>query len=218
MNAQPAFSLDAPERDALAELASGGVGRAASSLRSLVGGAVLLAVRAAEMMTFKSAAERIGARENGALVGVHQSFHGEICGGALLILPESNSLELVRAITGGGLALDDVIALEQEALAETGNIILNGCLAAIATRLGRTLSISLPEIIHGCGSEMLSRAQVPGSDAAALFLTLDFSVGQREIDGYIAMLMDQPSLTALKALAGKRIECAGESTSNHATS
>ena len=39
----------------------------------------------------------IGQQEPGRLVGVHQAFEGDISGRALLIFPETNSLELVRA-------------------------------------------------------------------------------------------------------------------------
>jgi hypothetical protein len=35
-------------------------------------------------------------------------------------LPETNCLELVRAVNGGELALEDIIELEQEALVENG--------------------------------------------------------------------------------------------------
>ena len=217
MSKELVFTLDELELDALTELVNVGVSRAASSLRTMVGSEVLLAVPRVEMMTYERAAKLIGERESGELVAVHQSFNGEISGGAMLIFPEINSLELVRAITGGGLPLEDIIALEQEALAETGNIILNGCLATIANMLERTLNISLPEIIHGSGSEIFARSQLLEADTAVLFLYINFSVRDRDIHGYIAMLMDLPSLTALKALIGRMIERAGgESTPDHA--
>ena len=63
---------------------------------------------------------------------MQQSFEGPFSGRALLIFPEAQSLELVRSIVGAEHSLEDVIDLEQEALAETGNIILNACLATIA--------------------------------------------------------------------------------------
>jgi hypothetical protein len=69
------------------------------------------------------------------LVAVQQSFEGPFSGRALLIFPEAQSLELVRSIVGEEHSLEDVIDLEQEALAETGNIILNACLATIANVL-----------------------------------------------------------------------------------
>jgi chemotaxis protein CheC len=38
------------------------------------------------------------------------------------------------------------------------------------------------------------------SDGLVLFLYINFSVRNKDIRGYIAMLMDLPSLTALKVL------------------
>ncbi len=147
----PAVALGELELDALTELVNLGVSRAAGNLRTMVGTEVLLSVPSVEIVTHKRAAQIIGNCESEKLIAVHQTFEGELSGRALLIFPEANSLELVRAVTGGTLPLEDIIDLESEALAETGNIILNGCLATIANMLQRNLHISLPEILHGTG-------------------------------------------------------------------
>ena len=200
MNPSPARALDELELDALSELVNIGVSRAAASLRKMVGREILLSVPAVAVVTRMEAARIISDRADDRLVAIHQAFDGEISGRALLIFPETNSLELVRAVTGGELPLEDIIELEQEALAETGNIILNGCLATIANMLQRSLRISLPEIVRGGGSDLFDLAGAADGEDVALFLYIDFSVRQRDIRGYIAMLMDLPALTALRAL------------------
>ena len=81
--------------------------------------------------------------------------------GLLLIFPEERSLELVRAVVGSDLSLEEIIELEQEALAETGNVILNSCLATIANSLESSLKISLPEVLRGESSRVLQ----PGAAA-----------------------------------------------------
>ena len=80
----------------------------------------------------------------------------------------------MRAVTGGELPLEDIIDLEQEALAETGNIILNGCLAAIANILQRSLNVSLPEIVRGTGTELFELSGASESDDVVLFSTSTF--------------------------------------------
>jgi chemotaxis protein CheC len=142
----------------------------------------------------------LGRAEPSKLVAVHQVFEGDINGRALLIFPETKSLELVRAVTNGSLPLEDIIELEQEALAETGNIILNGCLATIANQLKRILRISLPEILRGDSGELFNLPPPPQGGDVVLFIYINFSVHERDIQGYIAMLMDMPSLAALKNL------------------
>jgi chemotaxis protein CheC len=207
------------ENDALTELVNIGVGRAAASLRNMIGEHVLLSVPAVSLLSRRRAAEVIGERESGSLVAVHQVFEGDFSGRALLIFPEVNSLELVRAVTGGEMSLPDIIELEQEALAETGNIVLNSCLATIANVLKRKLRMSLPEILRGTGSELFDSPLVSDAENVVLFLYIDFTVRQRGIRGYIALLMDLPELKALKALLTEFIcrSAGDEPLPSHAT-
>lgn len=194
------------ELDALTELVNIGVSRAAASLRELVGEQVHLSVPNVKLVSRERAIEILGQREANRLVAVHQVFEGDITGRALLIFPETKSLELVRAVTGGELPLEDIIELEQEALAETGNIILNGCLATMANMLQRSLKMSLPEILRGEGPEFFDLAPPPEAGDVVMFLYIDFAVRKRDIRGYIAMLMDMPSLEAMKGLLAEFIE------------
>ena len=109
------------EQDAIAEIANLGVSRAATSLRQLVGEQVLLSVPAVNIVTRRAAAELVERGGATTLVAVQQSFEGPFSGRALLIFPQAQSLELVRSIVGPEHSLEDVIDLEEEALAETGN-------------------------------------------------------------------------------------------------
>jgi chemotaxis protein CheC len=201
-----ALELDEIERDALTELANIGVSRAAGNLRDMVGHQVLLSVPAVAVMTRDHAATLLAERASGGLVAVHQAFAGDFSGRVLLIFPESNSLELVRAVAGGDLPLEDIVDLEQEALAETGNIVLNGCLATIANVLQRTLKVSLPEVIRGSGPDFLELAGASEEEDVVLFLYIDFSVNERDIRGYIAMLMDLSSLKSMRKVLQDFIE------------
>jgi chemotaxis protein CheC len=188
------------ELDALTELVNIGVSRAAASLREMVGEQVHLSVPSVQLVNRDEAIAILHARESSRLVAVHQVFEGDITGRALLIFPETKSLELVRAVTGGELPLEDIVELEQEALAETGNIILNGCLGTMANMLQRSLKMSLPEILRGEAPRLLEFTPPPSQGDVVLFLYIDFTVRQGDIRGYVAMLMDMPSLTALQGL------------------
>jgi chemotaxis protein CheC len=187
------------ELDALTELVNLGVSRSANSLRELVGEEVLLTVPALVILNREEAANVIGQPGRNPLVAVRQAFQGEFSGCALLIFPEQNSLELVRAVTKGELSLDDVVELEQEALAEVGNIILNGCMATIANLLERSLTMSLPEIVRGSGLDFFDLSP-SGADDGILFVRINFSFRGREINGYVAIVLDFLSLAALRLL------------------
>jgi chemotaxis protein CheC len=206
MTSAPSELLTELQLDALTELVNIGVSRAASSLREMVGEQVHLSVPNVSLETRTRAIAILAAREVSNLVAVHQIFEGEITGRALLIFPETKSLELVRAITGGDLPLEDIIELEQEALAETGNILLNSCLATIANMLQRSLKMSLPEVLRGNAATFFGLAPPPEAGDVVMFLYINFEVRKRNISGYIAMIMDLPSLTALKRLLDEFIE------------
>jgi chemotaxis protein CheC len=195
----PAIALTVTELDALTELINLGVSEAAIGLRVLVREEVILSVPKVIVITREQAVANLGQHAGKQLVAVQQDFEGEIRGRALLIFPEAKSLELVRAIVGPHSTVEDIMELEQEALAETGNMMLNACLSTIANQLERTLRISLPEIIHGHGSDFIGP---PGGGAAdtVLFMLIVFGIRRRDIEGYMAMLLDLPSLAALKLL------------------
>ena len=185
------------ERDALTELANIGVSHAAAGLRKMVGEEVLLSVPSAAVVSRRVAAALIGERESDELVAVR-------------------SLHLVRAVLGEGVDAAELAAMETEALAETGNVILNGCLATMANMLRQPLTMSLPEVVRGSGARLFEVQDADGGpenggtggdeDAQVLFLFINFLIRQRDVRGYIAMLMDLSSMIALKRLVGAFID------------
>ena len=206
MTADQPIMLDEMERDALTELVNIGVSRAASSLRTMVGREILLSVPGVAILPRGQAARIIGDHEQARLVAVRQDFEGDFAGRAILIFPETNSLELVRAVTGGTLPLEEIKALEQEALAECGNIILNNCLATIANMLKRTLRMSLPDLFRGNGAELFELSAAPDPDDMVLVLHINFTIDAREVTGYIAILMDLSALRVLKELLHELVD------------
>jgi chemotaxis protein CheC len=200
MSAANGVTLSELELDALTELVNLGVSRAAANLALMVHDEVLLTVPRVALLTRKEAIRTLSERESKHLVAVHQIFEGDITGRALLIFPEEQSLELVRSVVGTDLSLEEIIELEQEALAETGNVILNSCLATIANSLESNLRISLPEVLRGESSRFFSLEPPPASGTTILFIYINFALRSRDIDGYIAMMMDLPSLTSLQTL------------------
>lgn len=192
------------ERDTLTELVNIGVSRAASSLRKMVGEQILLSVPSIEVVNRDTASTLIRERESDHLVAVLQDFSGAFSGRAMLIFPASNSLSLVRAVTGDRLSEEDVVEIQDEALAETGNVVLNGCLATMANMLQRPLAMSIPEVLHAGGQDLF--AEEGDGDGVVLFLYINFAVSDRNIRGYIAMLMDLPSVEALRVLITEFIQ------------
>jgi chemotaxis protein CheC len=196
------------ERDALGELSNLAMARAANSLRQMVEYQVMLSVPSVDIVSKEAATQLIGKSNTATLVAVRQDFTGAFSGRALLIFPEASSLELVRLIVGGQLSLEDIVNLEDEALAETGNIILNSWVATIANLLKRSLKMSLPSVLRG-GSRQLFTSEE--SQNLVLFLHIRFEVSKKEIRGYVALLMDIPSVDELRSLIADFISDATKS-------
>jgi chemotaxis protein CheC len=185
------------ERDALGEISNIAMARAANSLRQMVEYQVILSVPSVDIMSKESATQLLAKSNTSTLVAIRQDFTGAFSGRALLIFPEASSLELVRAVVGRQLPLEDIANLEDEALAETGNIILNSWVATIANLLKSGLKMSLPTVLRGDSRQMLKSDE---SQNLVLFLHIKFEISTMEIRGYVALLMDIPSIDELRSL------------------
>jgi chemotaxis protein CheC len=185
------------ERDALGELSNIAMARAANSLRQMVKYQVILSVPSVEIVSKEAATGLLGKSNNPKLVAIRQDFTGAFSGRALLIFPEASSLELVRVIVGRQLSLEDIVNLEDEALAETGNIILNSWIATIANLLKSGLKMSLPTVVRGDSGQMFRSDE---NQNLVLFLHIKFDISTKEIRGYVALLMDIPSVDELRLL------------------
>lgn len=178
------------ERDAVTEILNIAIGQAASALSQLVEDEVCLSVPAINFLTPSEANARLELETSGAdSVAVRQSFSGSFSGDLLLIFPEQRSLDLVRSMLDDVVPLDSLTELEQEALLEVGNIILNACLGSLANQLGTAVESSLPTYVRARGGRILGGT---GNDAEELvmFLHVDFSLLAKDVNGYIAFLMD----------------------------
>jgi chemotaxis protein CheC len=192
------IKLSELKQDAHNERVNMGVARAASSLRQMVREQVLVSVPAVKIVTRQQAAELVERGNSSEMVAVRQSFTGTFAGTALLIFPAPVSLELVRALVNDHATLEDIIDLENEALSETGNIVLNACSATIANVSGRPMRISLPSVVRGDGRKVFASSD--GKDGLVMFLFIDFSFKSRDVSGYVAMLMELPAIQAPKVI------------------
>ena len=183
-------------RDAVTEMINIAIGRAAASLSALVGDELRLSVPHLDFLTPAEAAAQLDRETGGAdTVAVRQHFDGRLAGDILLIFPERRSLALVRSILGAQVPLDQLTELEQEALLEVGNIILNACLGSLANQLGLALESSLPVYLRGRGNRILEAGATRPVEAGemVLFVHVDFAMLKNDINGYVAFLMDIPA-------------------------
>lgn len=182
-------SLNQDQQDTIVELMNIGVGRAAAALSKLVQDEVLLSVPKVDFVDIETAESRFTELLPVALAGVTQAFDGFISGKAALIFPEERSLELVRIVVGHELTASEISELEQDTLAELGNILLNSCLATLANILHREIHTSLPEAYNGNRHTMLNLL-CEQEDSMIMLVQVDFSLLQHELQGYLAFIID----------------------------
>ena len=193
------------EQDAIAEIANLGIGRAANALRKLVGEQVFLSVPSVQVVTRKAASQLVETSLMTKLVAVQQKFAGSFSGAALLIFPEPQSLELIRAIVGAEKSLQEILELEDDALAETGNIILNSYLGTIGSVLNEQFEISLPSVIRARGKTLFN-SNDSQSENPVLLLYINFKLRTRAISGFVALLMDVPGLESFRMIVRQFVE------------
>ncbi|MBL1377373.1 chemotaxis protein CheC [Zobellella iuensis] len=197
------LTLTADEHDVIVELMNIGVGRAASALSQLVQDEVLLSVPQLQFLSPAEAREIFCRSMPGLLAGVIQGFRGFMSGRAALLFPEERSLELVRAMLGADLSADEISELEQETLAELGNILLNNCLATLANMLSQQIQTDLPQAFNVDTPHLLNRLSLDtnGDDSMIMLVQIDFSLRESALQGYLAFLIDVHSAdTFIEAL------------------
>ncbi len=178
--------------DAVGEVLNIGMGVAAAALSEMIEKEVILSAPVVEFIPRNEAIRQINPDKNFRLSGVSESFSGPFSGTAILLFPERQSLELVRAlIKPDDLALDVLSELEQEAITETGNVILNACLCSIADFLHNKIESSIPEFVSGSLENIINKNQAADTDQnIVLLLKMNFAIEQISIQGYVTFMMD----------------------------
>ncbi len=189
--------LSALERDAVTEIMNLGVGRAAASLSLMVKDEITLSVPSTELLYGAAARERLE-QSSDRMVAVREVFSGLVSGSAALLFPQSKSLDLVRMVLDEDLTAEEVTELEQEALVEIGNVILNGCLSSIADSLVGEIETSIPVLLHANLATILPQSD--NAEPVLLVLTIDFSIRSRDIQGHIIFLMDMQAAGVFQKL------------------
>jgi chemotaxis protein CheC len=200
------FNLSELENDALVEIFNIGVGQAAAAMSAIVNEAVRMSVPSISFVNRAEAAKLLGSKgaEPDRICGVSQHYEGAFKTEAILMFPEDKSLEIVRLMVGESVPLKELTEMEQEAMCEIGNIILNSCVGTLANIFQSELQGSLPLYHIGTSDEILT-ASGSQADTVVLMLHIDFILEKHQIHGYVAFVLDLSALHDLKQQIGQYI-------------
>jgi chemotaxis protein CheC len=190
------FKLSELQHDALVEIFNIGVGHAARAMSEIVNEEVTMSVPAILFLNRADAAKMLGNKDGERVCGVSQRYQGAFSTEAILMFPEDKSLDIVRLMVGESVPLKELTEMEQEAMSEIGNIILNSCVGTLANIFSREMSGSLPEYHVGTSADILIGTTAQ-ADTIVLMLHIDFILETHQIHGYVAFILD---LTALHDL------------------
>lgn len=191
------MNLNELQHDALIEIFNIGSGRAASAMSGIVGEEVQMSVPALSFVSRAEAGTRLCDPGTKRICGISQHYEGAFKTEAILVFPEEQSLEIVRLMVGEALSMSELTEMEQEAMSEIGNIILNSCVGTLANIFGRELHGSLPSYHVGTGDEILSTSGAT-AEAVVLLLHIDFTLERHQIRGYVAFMLDVTAIHDLQ--------------------
>ncbi len=184
------------QRDALIEAFNVGIGQAAASLSAIVREAVRLSVLSVQFVAFQEACRQLSGGQEERICAVSQKFTGSFDAVGLLIFPERQSLEVVRLMLNEALSLQELTELEQDAMSEIGNVLLNACTSAVASLFSSRLTSSLPNYTLGNPAEVLTPHAQENSEVVML-LHIDLILEERQLSGIIAFMLNGMALDQL---------------------
>lgn len=188
--------LDEIHLDALGELLNIGMGAATASLSTMVRQEVLLSVPVIRILNQQKVPKQLYDNPPTTISGVRQSFSGKFTGSALLLFSDENSISLVRAVLGESLPLAQLSEMEEEAITEIGNIILNACISSLANVFQEHLISETPEYLHEELNELF--ADDENDDSFVLLLKMTFQIAEQDITGHVTFVMDIDSITKVR--------------------
>jgi chemotaxis protein CheC len=183
------------QRDALSEIFNIGVGRAAASLSQIVHDEIELSAPNVLFLPPGEVQETLNTREMTHMSLVSQDFRGPFDARAMLLFPENNALVIVTHMLGELVPPDQLSEMEQEAMCEVGNIILNACISALADLFAVEFEGSLPQ--HQYADSQTLDLFGTDPDRVILVVQVDLTISQHRLDGHLLFLLSVSSLRGL---------------------
>jgi chemotaxis protein CheC len=186
------------EQDAISELINIGFGRAANALSILVGQRVLLDTPDVAILPLLEMQTALSVLADRDMVTVHQVFSGKLAGDMVMLLDIDSASVLVDLLDGGAGQIHPLSDEDQEAIAETGNIILNAFCGSFGNLLRVHINFTVPHLRRESVQQMLESFQDEEKDMQyALIVRINFRLIEGEVSGFVVIVMGIQSLEAV---------------------
>ena len=192
------LELSADRLDMLAETFNMALGEATAMFADLMGEEIEMSVPTVELIDKQELIRllrTIAADEaNSNLCGVRQDFDAPslLQTRATVVFAERGALEIVRHMLGDVTAIEQITELEQDALSEIGNIIINGCMSSLFNLFKRELSGSLPTVVRAKPHELFDAQDMAEQ---VLVARIRMSLSSKDVQGYVILTMNVGSIS-----------------------
>lgn len=191
------MNLSEWQEELLKETFNIGVGKASASIGELADCEVELTVPEVKICQLSMLIRDVVAMEGTALSAVIQGYNGPFEGTAMMLYSEKASLDLVRLIMGSETPSEQLSELENDALCEIGNIVLNGCLSSLGSLFEAEIETELPELLSGTTTDVLTLDGKLEEDKQVVFLNMGFRVAEGSLQGYLSFILDTDKIQKL---------------------
>ncbi len=180
------------ELDALAETFNLSLGEAAAMFSQIIREDIVLSVPTVQILSKSELITQLG-QGSSRLCSIRQSFSStsNFSTNTLLLFPEQGTLQIVRRMLGDSTPIEHITELEQDTLAEIGNIIMNGCMGSLANLFNSRMTGSLPSVNVSDVDIVLGE-----EDLGQLYLVaqISMSLSSKNIYGFVLFIMDVNSV------------------------
>ncbi len=195
------FQLEARQLDALKEVANIGAGHAATALSQMTESRIMISVPKITAAQVESVPDLLQ-DPNAVVAAVLMHMLGDLTGRTLLIVPESDAMQLCDRLLRRSPGATSVFSeLEQSSLKEAGNILGGAYMNALSEFMGMMLLPSVPSLVIDVAAAALTSVYLNfGHDRDLAFCVethFRFEGDGRELCGQFLLLPDLASLKAI---------------------
>ncbi|MDH5357010.1 MAG: chemotaxis protein CheC [Gammaproteobacteria bacterium] len=187
-------NLDPLEEDFLIEIFNLGIGQAAASLSMMLQQEIEISVPEVRFIKFCDVSHHINASHD--ICCVTQSMESDFEVQSMLLFPEENSLEIVRCLMKESFSDEMILELQQEAILEIGNIVLNACIASFSKAIQVHFKIA-PPLFEKLDSQNLSHSTFD-KENVVFFVKVNLHLSESLIDGNVLFILKSESMRILQ--------------------
>ena len=180
--------------DALGDIISIGTSCAAQSLSQVIDQSVQLSIPNVSLVKIEDVSVETLRLKAEVFGVVTQEFTGALNTKVMLLFAEEAALQIVENMIGMEMDRDAIREIENEAMCELGNIMINACLSSVADTLHISIESSLPHYVIQSRDEIVTTILHDKKQDFVLISSIDLVIEQCPIEGKLLFLMNKSCL------------------------